>query len=338
MGNDASKKPKKRSNNNSNISINDGSSDIFQDDSSEFQNVSHPSSPENIPGATKKIEDDIMSYSGILVEKPGVMTENEKDSSNSSAFAAVVSKSAKEATPVAPNRRRIIKATPPSAKSSNATASSSSSSSSGGKNGGEVDDENTSHKQHLPAVLSPKASTELLEDSMEQARNKRLEALAREQKSKRDKLLEERRKMASSDDPNQKKKETSQPNPFSKFLRAFSVEPVFPHHKRAYEEGEIDREEAAASAAAAAAEGSADNTLSSSGRNSPSGLVNKRFKLDDKAADKSTAARDTSFSASWWSTMSESLPEWAPMVTAAAAMATVAVVVALKLNTGSKKS
>jgi hypothetical protein len=353
MGNDASKQQQQQQqdpDDNSNYS--------------DFQPISHPNSPEHIPTPA-----DEMSYSGILVEKPGDNGASPSSSSpglTSSFSTPLAGKQSAASASVNPNRRRIIKATPPPAPAVVPLSSSSSSSAAAAgsttttRKGDDDDDENYigHQKNHLPAVLSPKASKELLQESMEQSKTKRLEKLSREQKLKRDKLLEERRKT------HVKKEGATQPNPFTKFLKAFSVEPAFPHHKRAYEEGDIDREEATASATAAASESTAKTGPSSSsssstpllsGRISPAVVMphndSKRMKLDESSTTGGAGTTDkdgysssnnnnkllllSSSVASW---AKESVPEWVPMAVGATAMAAVAVMIAFRLtsNGGSK--
>ena len=314
MGNDASKgkKTSSQSNNKNNIP----SSKSSDNDSSEWNRISPPSSPENLLANSSNanfitIED--LSKSTVLVENPKNSNMAKTESMNSpvvgltSAFTAPSQGSN--------NRRRIIKATPPSPAGATPTAATTPVK--------EIpEEEEHPHKQHLPAVLSPKASTELLEESIEQSKNQRREKLSREQKSKRNQKLEERRKMgkSGSTDDLQQKKVTSQANPFSKFLKIFSVEAAFPQHKRPYEEGEVDREEAKEADKAA---GKAKD-----GRISP--LTSKRQKLDDSehgenddddGGGKSTIAK-----------LIESAPEWVPVAAGAAAMAAIAVMVALRIN------
>lgn len=120
----------------------------------------------------------------------------------------------------------------------------------------DIDDStgSSTKKQHLPPVMSPKASTEMLEESLEQSRMKRLDSTRKHQKSSRDKAVEERRKSlpknadggsgdqagVASDSEEEKKKPKPQANPFSKFLSAFSVDAARPDHKRPYELGSSD--------------------------------------------------------------------------------------------------
>jgi hypothetical protein len=318
MGNDASKGKKSSSQSNNNSSI--PSSKSSDNDSSEWNRVSPPSSPGN-PVANSNvnfisIED--LGQSGVLVGKTGnTMAKTDMNTpvvGLTSAFTSPQGTSSHGG--VNPNRRRIIKATPPPPVGVVATPVKEK----------DVPEDSPPHKQHLPAVLSPKASTELLEESIEQSKTKRLEQLSREQKSKRDKKLEERRKMGksgSAGDP--PKKDTPQANPFSKFLKIFSVDrEEAKYHKRPYEEGDVDREEAVEADKAA---GKGAVATSVGGRNSPSGLVSKRQKLDD---DGDRASKEPK--KSMMESIVESAPEWVPVAAGAAAMAVIAVMVALRIN------
>lgn len=323
MGNEASKKKSLET------------KDVLNDDKfSEFESISHPSSPSNSFEKTTHNTTDDMSYSGILVDNAGsiMMPEHTMVTGVKGSAFSPPSKSGTGNVKTNPSRRRIIKATPPPPAAAMPKAS---------KPAKDDDDQDIPHagKQHLPAVLSPKASSELLQESLEQSKSKRLEQLSREQRSKRDKLLDAKRRGAktgsdggdSSDDEKAEKKPKPQPNPFSKFLRVFSVEPEYPHHKRSYEEGAIDREEEAATSAE-----KATTAASTGGRHSPT-MVSKRQKLDDSSHEESFAEKGKAI----FSTLVENMPEWVPMATASAAMAVVAAIVALKissLTSGGSKS
>jgi hypothetical protein len=344
MGNDASKKKPE--------SPNTTPDDILNDKFSEFERISHPSTPENNkvePETTQKTTSfpiDEMSYSGILVDKSGsIMIPDESISAETTT--AIASPPPQGSIQTIPNRRRILKATPPpTAGPTTASVMTTAAKRNKEDNDDDDGDKNIHHgsgKQHLPAVLSPKASSELLKDSIEQSKTKRLEQLSREQKSKRDKLLEAKRRGlktgsdgsggdGSNDDEQggtKKKKEPPQPNPFSKFLRVFSVEPTYPHHKRSYEEGAIDREEAVTTEKIGIPASTATG-----GRHSPSVVIaahneSKRQKLDDAQHDQNSLSdKGKAILSSWM----ESMPEWVPVVTASAAMAVVAVFVALKIS------
>eukprot|EP00527_Entomoneis_sp_CCMP2396_P007196 CAMPEP_0198146130 /NCGR_PEP_ID=MMETSP1443-20131203/27593_1 /TAXON_ID=186043 /ORGANISM="Entomoneis sp., Strain CCMP2396" /LENGTH=240 /DNA_ID=CAMNT_0043809977 /DNA_START=152 /DNA_END=874 /DNA_ORIENTATION=- len=88
---------------------------------------------------------------------------------------------------------------------------------------------------------SPSVARELELENLEQQKQGRLEEMKNSQRAKREKRLEERRKkdgVGGGDDDGgavAEKSNTAQPNPFSRFLSVFSVEPKHPEHKRAYE-------------------------------------------------------------------------------------------------------
>eukprot|EP00534_Pseudo-nitzschia_fraudulenta_P002105 CAMPEP_0201126908 /NCGR_PEP_ID=MMETSP0850-20130426/27947_1 /ASSEMBLY_ACC=CAM_ASM_000622 /TAXON_ID=183588 /ORGANISM="Pseudo-nitzschia fraudulenta, Strain WWA7" /LENGTH=318 /DNA_ID=CAMNT_0047395537 /DNA_START=423 /DNA_END=1380 /DNA_ORIENTATION=- len=175
---------------------------------------------------------DEMSYSGILVEKPGSENATFVTSAMEASFAADLT-----APPVASNRnknrtkaslstkeqpRRIVKATPPPSKVV-------------------VDvDDNRNDASESPAVHHPaalaspigaNAANEMLEESIEKnaPKNKRLERVTNKQKNDREKLLQEKRRRQQTG--NSEKKVQVQANPFSRFLSAFSVD-ANPKHKR----------------------------------------------------------------------------------------------------------
>ncbi|KAG7349040.1 hypothetical protein IV203_011637 [Nitzschia inconspicua] len=391
MGNDASKKNKSLSSSEQTNTITNTTNDILNDKFSDFEDISHPSSPETNNSLEKKQKtdnavsnteviihkhSDEMSYSGVLVEKTGsiIMSDHTNVTVSSmnttSAFSAappttsstprsgdnnpnnnINNSTSSNTVKPNPNRRRIIKATPPPPAAAATTVLTATKIA---KEDDDDDDDSIAHhgggKQHLPAVLSPKASSELLQESIEQSKSKRLEKLSRDQKSKREKLLDAKRRglKTGSDKGNSDEEESSernkpQPNPFSRFLRVFSVEPEYPHHKRAYEESEIDREVVVDTAdtnktvvAATATAATTTPTIVTSGRHSPSVVIaahndSKRQKLSDESHDTDT---DT-FSQKgkvFLSSLVQNMPEWVPVATASAAMAAVAVMVALKLN------
>jgi hypothetical protein len=356
--------------------------DLPKEDLSEYQPISYPPSPENtVPTTNTGLITDEMSYSGILVEPPSkggaaaaAASAAAKHLDTASAFSSPIQPvaAAAGASPSIPaSGRRIVKAThPPPPPAGHADTYHNSSHETNSK----VDHSNTrleGHhhhgKQHLPAVLSHKASTELLEESIEQSKTKRLEQRSRDQKSKRDKLLEERRKIKPlptdqtssttskddstvTDNPPPSKKSTPQPNPFSKFLRVFSVEPAFPHHKRAYEESDVDAQQQQQQQVPSVAPEtgthdtgpvtSAATSSSSEGRSSPASMVtshneSKRMKLDD-ATSQNTNENDRSDIKNallWLSSLVEAMPEWVPTVAATAGMTVVAVMVAWKFST-----
>mmetsp|Transcript_19317 Transcript_19317/g.48087 ORF Transcript_19317/g.48087 Transcript_19317/m.48087 type:complete len:271 (+) Transcript_19317:313-1125(+) len=185
--------------------------------SGEFQKISPPSSP----SIQTKIDE--MSYSGILVEKP---------ESPASAAAIGASFAADLTTPPVSNRskgrskkdqpRRIVKATPPPASSQVVLDSN--------RNDNDVDSPAVHHhSESLASPIGANAVTEMLEESIEKnaSKNKLMERVSNKQKSDREKLLQEkrRRQQPSSDKPK------AEVNPFSRFLKAFSID-ANPTHKR----------------------------------------------------------------------------------------------------------
>ena len=198
--------------------------------SGDFQKISPPSSPSIIEAA----KNDEMSYSGILVEKPGTEKETPKAASaKASLFTTDLS------TPPASNRsnnkhnnrnkvaaakeqpRRIVKATPPPSSAAVVAAAPFEQ---------DKDNDADSPSAVLHSHASPigaNAATELLEESIEKnaSKNKRLERVTNKQKSDREKLLQEKRRRQ------QPSNNEAQANPFSRFLKAFSVH-ANPTHKR----------------------------------------------------------------------------------------------------------
>ncbi len=215
-----------------------GSSTTDEDDvrnrlnSGDFQKISPPSSP----SIQAKIDE--MSYSGILVEKPG--TETPTASAASSSVAMGASFAADLTTPPVSNRskgrskttkdqpRRIVKATPPPSSSSQVFVDN------GNRNNdyNDKDVDSPAVYHHSPALASPlgaNAVTEMLEESIEKnaPKNKLMERVTNKQKSDREKLLQEKRRSKKTSGG----KPQAQANPFSRFLKAFSVD-ANPTHKR----------------------------------------------------------------------------------------------------------
>ncbi len=89
------------------------------------------------------------------------------------------------------------------------------------------------HHEHDIVPLTQQSDTELLQESLTKDKQERLQKLHSDQKNRRSKAVEERRKGTPS--PSE-----VQPNPFSRFLSVFSVEPQFPSHKRRYEPSESE--------------------------------------------------------------------------------------------------
>ena len=186
--------------------------------SGEFQKISPPSSP----SIQTKIDE--MSYSGILVEKP--------ETPASAAIGAIgASFAADLTTPPVSNRskgrskkdqpRRIVKATPPPASSQVVSDSN--------RNDNDVDSPAVHHySESLASPIGANAVTEMLEESIEKnaSKNKLMERVSNKQKSDREKLLQEKRRRQQPSD-----KPKAEVNPFSRFLKAFSID-ANPTHKR----------------------------------------------------------------------------------------------------------
>lgn len=336
-------------------------------DDSDFQEVSLPSSsPRGSPVHSHNSND--LSYSGVMVERPVVMaldgsgmvevamptppalsgaakapgggggSSSSTGGSHKKVGGGGGPKRGSSATEIA--NRRIVKATPPP--SGDVAAAAVAATPAGDDDDGEGRGSSTlsspgaAHKkQHLPAVFSPKADSDLLEESIEHSRNRRMEKLSREQKSKRDKAIDDKRrkvKPPATADP------TPQPNPFSKFLSAFSVKAS--HPKRAYELGESDRDDVAAG------ESSGETAVAAGGAAAAASAVtsSKRPKLEEGGAAIGAGAASRTGGSSdpppttLASLLAEPLAEWLPMATAAAGMAIVAVWFALRLTGGAAGS
>lgn len=202
--------------------------------SGDFQKISPPSSPSIIA------KFDEMSYSGILVEKPETPAalsssagasfaadlttppiSNRSKSRKSTASSTVSSTASSSFAKDQP--RRIVKATPPRPSSEVVESLESQK---------KKDDDVDSPAHVLHAHASPigvNAATELLEESIEKnaSKKKSLERVTSKQKSDREKLLQEKRRRQQPI-PND---DAVQANPFSRFLKAFSVD-ANPTHKR----------------------------------------------------------------------------------------------------------
>jgi hypothetical protein len=219
--------------------------------SSEFQKISPPSSPTFINNMKK---DNEMSYSGILVENPDNITTTSTTPKAAAAAAGTASTFAADlSTPPISNKtksktnkassisnssssnRRIVKATPPP--SSQAVAD---------ENNNDITDAGgvlwTEHVQNVP-TKGANAASDLLEESLETSKNKRMERVTNKQKNDREKLLQEKRRVAGGATSTEHKKDNkNQPkaNPFSKFLSAFSTEAPNPKHKRKDSTDDVD--------------------------------------------------------------------------------------------------
>ena len=132
--------------------------------------------------------------------------------------------------------RRIVKAVKPAPSEEKKNSEDTYDSSHNNSNDDDDFDDKKSTKKHRdpPLIIaeSPSVARELEFEKLEQQKQNRLQNFTDSQRMKREKRLEERRK-----NPQQK---TNQPNPFSQFLSAFSVNPKHPEHKRAYEMSEND--------------------------------------------------------------------------------------------------
>lgn len=115
----------------------------------------------------------------------------------------------------------------------------------------EEDDESCSIPRYLspdkphsvvpkPLAMNPSIARELEQEQYEESRQERIHFTELRQRHKREQHLQKRRTAADQQNSDAKKP-TPQPNPFSRFLSVFSVQPAHPEHKRALER---DREEA----------------------------------------------------------------------------------------------
>jgi hypothetical protein len=159
-------------------------------DESDFEKVEASAPP---PPRNNNNNNEMMN-SGILVEKP-------------SAVASPL---------VTSNKRRIIKAMPPTPTINTSVDS---------KDGIMQSDE---HHHQDETVITPSNDNETLQDSIDQDRQKRMQQLAADQKSKRSEKQAEGR--------SQPHKIEAKANPFSRFLSAFSVDTKYPNHKRTHDD------------------------------------------------------------------------------------------------------
>mmetsp|Transcript_19366 Transcript_19366/g.46801 ORF Transcript_19366/g.46801 Transcript_19366/m.46801 type:complete len:361 (-) Transcript_19366:646-1728(-) len=107
------------------------------------------------------------------------------------------------------------------------------------------DQQHQQHGHHLPPVMSPSASSEMLGESLDKSKTKMLDSTRKHQKTSRDKAIEEKRrknKTGGGGAGGGDVKSKPQANPFSRFLSAFSVDAARPDHKRPYEIGSSDDE------------------------------------------------------------------------------------------------
>jgi len=211
--------------------------------SGDFQKISPPSSP-NI-----SMKKDDMSNSGIMVENPNNTTTTTPISATAATFAAdlstpPMSNKTKSKMKVGNNTqnsisRRIVKATPPSSSSSRPVTDDDNTNSKSKDNVDESKIGGVLGTHHVPTAAtvlsSPKganAANELLEESIEISKNKRMERATNKQKNDRERLLQEKRRQQCDGNREQQQKDQPKANPFSRFLRAFSLEAPNPKHKR----------------------------------------------------------------------------------------------------------
>ena len=97
----------------------------------------------------------------------------------------------------------------------------------------------------LPIHESPSMAREQELEKMKEQKKERLETMQENQRARREKRLEDRRhRFVNPNEPTiPDGVATVKPNPFSKFLSVFSVEPKYPEHKRSYEVSENDEPE-----------------------------------------------------------------------------------------------
>jgi hypothetical protein len=126
---------------------------------------------------------------------------------------------------VHPNRRRIIKASHPKGTNGDTYPN--------GTTNAEEEEEEQVNNHHKKKKQEDDDDDD--DDPIEGWRNERLKASEKRGKALREKDLQERRKANVVNEA-----ANAAPNPFSRFLSVFSVEPKFPEHKRSYE-GEEDK-------------------------------------------------------------------------------------------------
>lgn len=159
-----------------------------------------------------------LATSGILVEAP-TTTNTTTGSSSRSSSEASTSKMG----------RRVVKASPPPPREPTTTTRPTTTTSTTSSNKKKKDEEEDHHDHALPKTAQ--SDDELLQESLDKEKERRLLRLQRVQKSKRQTHVMARRREV--DGGASANKATA--NPFSRFLSVFSVEPSFPSHKRPYE-------------------------------------------------------------------------------------------------------
>lgn len=269
-----------------------------------------------------------MDFEPVQVQPP---SPQQQDKSNDLSQSGVLVEAVVETTMTDQEReeiskRRIVKGTPPTPTSSTAVSSQAAETAAAKKAKAAKDDITNAelleeHHSHVATVISSVNDDALLQESLELDKQQRLKTLSMKQKTKREKAIEERRKhptggaaaggasSSTSKDSSststttgtsttttpENSKPKAKPNPFSRFLSAFSVESQFPKHKRAYTKDEND-------------DTSEDFQLEA-----------KRLKRNDEEEDEGSPP------ASFWQ------DQW-PWIAAATAVAALAVLVAQRLK------
>lgn len=125
-----------------------------------------------------------------------------------------------------PTKRRVVKAAKPSPSVEREVPSA---------DADEVEDDMHVSPQRK---LIEKSDSLSVEDEHVESLQNRIVSMEERQRLRREQALKERRTNPKSKPP----KESPQPNPFSRFMRVFSVEPAYPEHKRSYQGENIDEE------------------------------------------------------------------------------------------------
>lgn len=293
-------------------------------DDSDFEPIDKPTSPTFMNVSIGGNPNDL-SASGVLVE---MTEEDSKDViSKRRIVKATTTSKTKSTTAVNTSNPVILSSTtiPDTPKQTKSTTASSTSQSLAAS---------LHHQHHAAAAGSKSLETdeELLNESLQQDRQQRLIKLQNDQRAKRNKAVESRRKQKSEDEGTSKP--VPQANPFSQFLSAFSVQPKFPSHKRAYEPSAVDYEDEEPVPTNRPPRGTkpppeAKMTIHSNVKDGP--VDTKRPKLDESMASTGAAASGgdgtnsegplaqivaaTSLVVDW---LDENIPAW-PWVSAASA-------------------
>ena len=196
-----------------------------------------------------KDNSELLSNSGILVENPTNTTTTKTASTVSSSTKTMVvdgdavftadlssnkSKNNKPSSSTNANNRRIIKATVPSSSSSNNNDGKKTMGVSSVVDGGVIASPSAPDLGTSPStLLSPRGkekTNELLEESFETTKSKRLVRATNKQKNDREKLLQEKRHQNTA---TKEQQNLPKANPFSKFMANFRMESSsHPKHKR----------------------------------------------------------------------------------------------------------